>query len=200
MKNKKKKQLPLLLLALLFITTAAYGTRAYFTDTAKQDAGIKLTLGNLKIKADSVTWKYTTSEEKKNTKINIGEVDGTTIKNPETIKNVQPGDQFTGTFTFQNSGSLDQVVTAETALEKLNNGIITFEVSDSLVVSDSNGDTVQTADSVTVSPNELITITVVANVGNTDKDNDYNEVELSDKYAVNAIKELITVNAVQTNK
>ena len=49
MKNKKKKQLPLLLLALLFITTAAYGTRAYFTDQATQNAGIKLTLGNLSI-------------------------------------------------------------------------------------------------------------------------------------------------------
>ena len=49
MKNKKKKQLPLLLLALLFITTAAYGTRAYFTDQAEQKAGIELTLGNLDI-------------------------------------------------------------------------------------------------------------------------------------------------------
>jgi len=197
MKNKKKKQLPLLLLALLFITTAAYGTRAYFSDDASQDAGIKLTLGNLDIKEKSVVWEYTTAESKKNKKISVGVVEGTEIKNPADIQNVQPGDEFTGTFTFENTGTLDQVVTAVNTLETLNEGIVKFDVNDQILVTKPDGSKVAESNEVTAEPGQLIKIKVVATVGTTENDNTYNTIDK--KVAVDAIEKTITVNAVQSN-
>lgn len=56
--SKKRKKLPLLLGALLLISLVAYGTRAYFSDSATEQAGIKLELGNVKIESVSTGWEY----------------------------------------------------------------------------------------------------------------------------------------------
>lgn len=109
MKNNKKKSLPLLLLALLMISVGAYGTRAYFSDSATQKGDIQIELGNVKVEFTSEKWMYTgnnpdiKANEKKistNSPIDLRSI----------VKNARPGDTFTRKFTLKNSGSLAQKV------------------------------------------------------------------------------------------
>lgn len=53
-----RNKLPLILAALLTLALVVYGTFAYFTDTATQNAGLQLTLGNVDIKTNPTKWKY----------------------------------------------------------------------------------------------------------------------------------------------
>ena len=116
--NNRRKKLPLLLGALLIISVAAYGTRAYFSDSATQQADIKLELGNLEIESvvePVKTWIYAPVDNKANNVL-MGASDvkaGMSISNAQAlnITNVQPGDQFERTFTFKNVGTLEQKVT-----------------------------------------------------------------------------------------
>lgn len=123
MKSNKKKQLPLLLLALLLITTAAYGTKAYFTDSASQKGDVSLTLGKLAV-ANKTTgnWKYaidTTVSSKNNnlkagaTAIALSASAEQEISDATDINNMQPGDVFSRIFNFENTGTLDQLVSLE---------------------------------------------------------------------------------------
>lgn len=105
MKNNKKKSLPLLLLALLMISVGAYGTRAYFSDSAEQNGDIKLVLGELSVSFDAKEWKYTGDSE--DIKI-VGHKDK--ITQGTTVENVKPGDRFTREITLRNDGDLNQKV------------------------------------------------------------------------------------------
>lgn len=113
--KKIKKYYPLIVGLVLLISVAAYGTRAYFSDSTSQEAGIELTLGNVEISSDSGSWIYepeiATSNynnqllvnkevinTQSNTKVDIGKQ----IK----VTNVRPGDSFSRIFTFKNEGSL----------------------------------------------------------------------------------------------
>lgn len=194
-----------ILLALLFITAAAYGTRAYFTDNALQDSGIALQVGNLSIDptADAaVVWKYSPIEGKVNSDLDAL-YDATTkeITNPTAIRNVQPGDAFTGTFTFKNTGTLTQVVTAENDFTVENgNPIFDVAVSNDLI----NNTSKITSSSVTVKPGETVSVQVMVSVKT---DNSYNsthnsttENPISDStVALTAIEGALTVTAVQSN-
>lgn len=205
MKNKKKKQLPLLLLALLFITAAAYGTRAYFTDNASQNAGIALQIGNLSIDPSddaAVVWKYSPIADIINSELDAV-YDATTkeITNPTAIGNVQPGDAFTGTFTFKNTGTLTQVVTASNDFTVENgNPIFDVTVSNDLM----NNTSKITSSSVTVKPGETVSVKVMVSVKT---DDSYNSTHnntttnpISDStVAMTAIEGALTVTAVQSN-
>jgi hypothetical protein len=129
MKNTRKKVLPLLLAGILLLSAGAYGTRAFFTDSAEQEVGIKLTLGDLDIKSEnSVIWKYTPEKgidnvmhsydvndllvvkDKSDTVIDLGSAvkDSYDLDTKITVSNVRPGDAFEREFTFTNNGSLTQ--------------------------------------------------------------------------------------------
>lgn len=197
MKNKNKKQLPLLLLALLFITAAAYGTRAYFTDDASQEADIKLTLGNLDIENVESKWVY-----KGEGNTTLGYSDGTKIPNAEDIKNVQPGDSFKRTFKFINNGSLNQKVTVVSdILAKEATAENPFVVNVDPIIT---GNTTVLEKGQTI--NFDVTITVPGTTaGEYDVDGSYNVSNLvqtnnPDKYSLDYLAEIITVTAVQTNR
>ena len=205
MKNKKKKQLPLLLLALLFITTAAYGTRAYFTDNASQDSGIALQVGNLSIdKSDvnEIVWKYTPLNGSNSQLQDIYDPTTKIIDDPSEIKKVQPGDAFTGTFTFKNTGSLRQVVTASNDfVAENNNGIFLTTIDNNLT----NNTTNQTGNTVTVEPNETVSVKLIVTVSTDDQfnnthNNGSGNAVTDTNIALTAIKGALNVTAVQTNK
>lgn len=196
MKNKKKKQLPLLLLALLFITAAAYGTRAYFTDNASQNANIKLTLGNLDIENDESKWVY--NGEGNST---LGLADGAEIDNASDIINVQPGDSFTRTFKFVNNGSLIQNVTLSHTLIEL--APFTLLVADP-IVTDSNGEVVvsENGNYVLSAGNTLnvqVTLAVPTSVLGKFNDTDSNNYNNLQDYVLDNINTVIKVEALQTN-
>ncbi|MDN5373025.1 MAG: hypothetical protein PWR19_2071 [Carnobacterium sp.] len=124
--TNRRKKLPLLLGALLIISVAAYGTRAYFSDSATQQADIQLTLGNLDIESVGSKWKYTPENDNVNSALLANGAAVTnnmeiTPLNAKNITNVQPGDQFTRIFTFKNIGSLVQNVTV--------NNVVTNDVT-----------------------------------------------------------------------
>lgn len=203
MKNKKKKQLPLLLLALLFITAAAYGTRAYFTDNASQDSGITLQVGNLSIDPAEVVWKYTPLSGNDNIKLGATfAADNTTIIDPKQIQNVQPGDAFTGSFTFTNTGSLSQVVTASSDfVAENNNGIFLTTIDNTLT----NNTTNETGNTVRVEPNETVSVKLIVTVSTDDQfnnthNNGSGNAVTDTNIALTAIKGALNVTAVQTNK
>jgi len=189
MKNKKKKQLPLLLLALLFITTAAYGTRAYFTDEAKQEAEIKLTLGNLAITNETESWKYTG-----NGNTTAGYVKDTVITDAKDMKFVQPGDSFTRTFKFTNTGSLDQVVTLNTDILEKNADVQSpFTVSVGDLTNDKE---------YTLKSRKSITFDVKIEVP-ADTQGAYNGMDSfngPNEYTLDYLQKAITVTVKQTNE
>ncbi len=111
------KKLPILLGTLLIISVAAYGTRAYFSDSASQQANIELTLGDVEISTDKTKeWKYTPlltgnnldTAKAKNTKLGKTKSDDTMV-----YTNVRPGDSFTREYVIENTGSLDLKVELE---------------------------------------------------------------------------------------
>lgn len=116
--KSRMKKLPILLGTLLIISVAAYGTRAYFSDSASQQADIKLELGNIDINSVEKDWFYTPERGIANSVLmgkTTGVVSGMEITKQEAlnITNVQPGDQFTRIFTFENVGTLEQKVTVD---------------------------------------------------------------------------------------
>lgn len=197
MKNKKKKQLPLLLLALLFITAAAYGTRAYFTDDASQEADIKLTLGNLDIENVESKWVY---NGEGNTTLAYS--DGTEISNATDIKNVQPGDSFTRTFTFINNGSLNQNVTIDSDIPaKQATAENPFEVN---VEPSITGNTTVLKTGETINFDVTITVPGITagkyNVAGSYNVSNVEQTTNPDKYSLDYLAEIITVTAEQTNQ
>ncbi|AEB30255.1 hypothetical protein CAR_c15970 [Carnobacterium sp. 17-4] len=103
----RMKKLPILLGTLLIISVAAYGTRAYFSDSAKQQANIVLELGNVEISTEDSEWVPTAAGTDLN---KLGKDEKT---QNYSFKNVKPGDFFTRHYTIKNTGSLDTNVTLE---------------------------------------------------------------------------------------
>lgn len=101
--NQKKqngsRRYSVLLLALLFIGMATYGTYAYFTDSTSVNGNIKLSTGTVSLAQSEANWIYN--------------IDGanTAIDQPEpeselAFTNVQPGDSFTKEVTVEYTGTL----------------------------------------------------------------------------------------------
>lgn len=208
----RRKKLPLLLGALLIISVAAYGTRAYFSDSATQQADIKLELGNLDIESVDSDWYYTPEGGNINSVLFAG-VD--TVENKmkieasNDIKNVQPGDQFTRNFTFKNEGSLVQNVTVNNVLNNDVNSI--FNATFIRVESDGTDSSDQ--GTVTLNPTDSVNYKMVISVKTDSSFNPtHNRVgndAAEGKHILNAIsnddvttsiiKSVVEVTAEQTN-
>lgn len=106
--KKIKKYYPLIVGLVLLISVAAYGTRAYFSDSTSQEAGIKLQLGNIEIEGKSGNWIYNSNEDYDDQLKDENGVllSGKEFRSTETFTNVKPGDSFTKTFTFTNLSTL----------------------------------------------------------------------------------------------
>ena len=99
---KKNKTVAYIMAAALLIGGAGLGTKALFSDSATANGNdLKITMGNLHIKASESDWKVTSG-------------DGTEVKQGDAsnkFTNVKPGDSFEKTVILDNEGSLDQMVT-----------------------------------------------------------------------------------------
>lgn len=104
-KMNKRNKLPLLLGILLLISAAAYGTRAYFTDSATEQAGIELKLGNVAVKSESRDWKYNGKGEAK-----VQKTTDSSGNKKVSYTNVSSEDSFTKKFIFKNTGSLSATI------------------------------------------------------------------------------------------
>lgn len=101
-KKKGNRRYSMLLLALLFIGTATYGTYAYFTDSTSVDGSIKLSTGTVSLsQINSTEWVYE------------GEGKNTLIEN--TYENLQPGDGFKKTVEIKYLGTLNATIAQKTA-------------------------------------------------------------------------------------
>lgn len=198
MKNIKKFY-PLIVGLVLLISVAAYGTRAYFSDSTSEDAGIDLTLGNVDITARSGDWIYipdveneqltasgtTSIGETIKDKNNFGKEDN--IAKDVVLKNARPGDAFKKTFTFENTGSLNQIV----KFTKNN-------ISKGLFVIKWEGDSLD--DEKDLVPGGKVSATMIVTV-NKDTNSEDAQPELGNQNTdiINFVGESIEVTAKQTN-
>lgn len=213
--KSRMKKLPILLGTLLIISVAAYGTRAFFSDSASQQADIKLELGNIDIKSVEKAWFYTPEREIANSVLmgkTTGVVSGMEITKEEAqnITNVQPGDQFTRIFTFENVGTLEQNVTVNNVV---NNDVKSIFNATFIRVDNDGKDLLEQGTTVTLKPNEFVNYKMVISVKT---DNSFNSthnragnVTAEDKHKLNAIgnddaatsiiQNAVEVTAEQTN-
>lgn len=110
--KKMKKYYPLFVGLVLLLSVAIYGTRAFFSDSTKEQAGIKLTLGTVDIQSDSTKWTYNNngSYDHQLKGENNVPIDTTSLSKKENITNVKPGDSFSREFTFTNKSTLISMV------------------------------------------------------------------------------------------
>lgn len=124
--KRMKKYFPLIVGTVILLSVAAYGTRAFFSDSAEEQAGIQLTMGTVDIFSNSENWKYqSNSENGPNNELLIkkedefGKMNNLIGMKKAEIKNVLPGDSFSKIFTFENKSTLatnvgfNQTVTAQ---------------------------------------------------------------------------------------
>ncbi|MEK4947740.1 hypothetical protein [Carnobacterium sp. FSL W8-0810] len=209
----RRKKLPLLLGALLIISVAAYGTRAYFSDSAKQQANIELELGDVEISTDKTKeWKYTPLEtginldatEAKNKKLGKSKQDANVV-----YTNVRPGDSFTREYVIENTGSLDVKVGLEYSgqlvqsplpikLEGAEINVSNIKVEDTPFLISISG--LQT--NFTLKPKGTekytVTITVDEQANNDFNINNKKSADL-DKFTSDFLEETLSIKAVQTN-
>ena len=197
--TSRLKKLPLLLGTLLIISVAAYGTRAYFSDSAQLQGNIELSLGNVDITSTATDWTYqTVAGTNTNSEANENLSLETSVGGKIIAENVRPGDSFTREYTITNNGSL------EVNIKKLDNfttgtdgtvGVyqdgpftITIEALEAEVIL-APGDTKDIDMTITVDP-EAIDNTYNAKA---DATGDINYI------AKSYMENVITVKAVQTN-
>ncbi|WHZ31995.1 hypothetical protein QNK01_11180 [Desemzia incerta] len=200
MKNIKKYY-PLIVGLVLLISVAAYGTRAYFSDSTKEDAGIDLTLGNVDVTSSSESWMYATESKNNNMSVKGAEKESDTKSTVKVetnkqellkfvdITNTRPGDSFSKKFTFKNTGSLDQVLTFDSKDNKTD-GI--FVVSWEKTGLDEN-------ESIILPPKEEFTATMTVTVDLTNAEQEYNEVTAKHVDSNNFVGKTVEVKTKQTN-
>ena len=183
-----KKYYPLIVGLVLLISVAAYGTRAYFSDSTSQEAGIELTLGNVHVTGSSNEWFYNIEQgdhinhdlsvegkaEKDDTKskIDVKAVNEKLDKFVD-IKNARPGDSFKKTFTFTNKGTLSQNLTFKSINRNKgygNNSIFDIKWVDESNTSVFNNDDINDY-TVTLEKEDSITATMIVTVANQDGGN-----------------------------
>ncbi|MFV0529367.1 MAG: hypothetical protein ACK5MN_11705 [Lachnospiraceae bacterium] len=102
----------LLLLALLFIGFATYGTYSYFTDDVTVDSDISLSTGTVSLGAPTVSqnWTYNPLTSEDNSAINTDTTNDDRVESGETRTNLQPGDYYEKEVTLAYTGSLDALL------------------------------------------------------------------------------------------
>lgn len=214
--KKTKKYFPLVVGCIILLSVVAYGTRAWFTDSASEEAGIELTLGNVEITSEADSWKYEPENTEYNKQLIVSDKTldaqesslGETVK----IKNARPGDSFSKVFTFKNIGSLASKVAIN---HDMTSDIpapfsATFEVTEiSKTLSNYKGETVPE----TVSPdngvilkgNEEAKIELVLTV-DTNTENEFNyqkeaeSQQFSEQTVLNLFDKAITVELIQADE
>lgn len=119
---KKNKTIAYMMAATLLVGGTFMGTKAWFSDKAETDNGIKITMGNLDLQllengsteeGKNFGWKLVRDGEEESLagkEIEKGKLASSNDNITDDHINIRPGDKFTRTFTIKNNGSLDQQV------------------------------------------------------------------------------------------
>lgn len=135
--NHKNRKYSILLLALLFIGVATYGTYAYFTDSKSIDGQLTLMKGQVSLgDVEDQNWTYqgnsgstgTISDEsflEYNANLSNGEENATSTNSLKgtSFSNVLPGDTFTTAIDVKYTGSVDAEGDVKVDTEKLPEGL-----------------------------------------------------------------------------
>lgn len=197
MKNTQKKsrnKYGLLLLALLLIGVASYGTYAYFTDSSTIASDITLKTGTVKFDevAKNVKWDYVPNTKLDNDKINDKNLNNAKEKGEgagTVYTNLRPGDYFQKEVEVVYSGSLDATLAAEinqTALNQINTA--NYAVTVSAVAVPAKPNTYKVNLRVGVPLNDASEKFAGTNGRNT-----------TDGVSLAAIENAVTITAVQSN-
>ncbi|MER2225926.1 MAG: hypothetical protein ABS916_02630 [Carnobacterium sp.] len=212
--TSRRKKLPLLLGALLIISVAAYGTRAYFSDSSTVQGDIQLSLGNVDISTENTKgWKYEplavtgTPELDKNKNLSANVDKDESITDATDIKNVRPGDSFTKKYIIENKGSLDTKVNLKLANipvslasvvndKKYPDGPFTIVINDL----EENFELKGKKDGIVDKKEFTITITVDPSAVGNSYNKGHKEFLPANKITANYLQNTFSVNAEQTNK
>lgn len=181
-----RKKYSLLLVALLLIGVATYGTYAYFTDSKSVESGLTLNNGTVTLgEFSDKVWSYkgntkdtNYTEELKYKNPNISTATGTSFEN------VLPGDTFTKTITITYTGTAKADIIFKTNVEELNGLEYTFKV---------NNQNINTQNTLVVNSGDALTFDLTVSVPY--GANPETRVQSSD-FLTN-ISDLITVTATQ---
>lgn len=187
--NQKKqngsRRYSVLLLALLFIGMATYGTYAYFTDSTSVNGNIKLSTGTVKFaEVEKVSWMYKGNENGKIISTGVGEFD---------FQNVQPGDSFIKTVQVEYTGTLDGIVTVKQFTEKENENIEGVDYN--IVINTPNAD-----DKVFPGDDFTVILTATLPIGDVESHsaNEENRNNKVDKVIdLNVLEEAVEISVVQ---
>lgn len=181
-----RKKYSLLLVALLLIGVATYGTYAYFTDSKSVDSGLTLKNGTVTLeefsnndwtyKGNTKGGSYTQELEYKNP--NIQTTEGTSFEN------VLPGDTFTKQITITYTGTAKADITFKTNVEELNGLEYTFKV---------NNQNINTQNTLVVNSGNMLTFDLTVSVPYGDE----NDTRIQSSDFLSNISDLITVTATQ---
>lgn len=144
--NHKNRKYSILLLALLFIGVATYGTYAYFTDSKSIDGQLTLTKGQVSLGEEHSDWTYkgnTGSGDdyaslKTDDKPLSLKNDNISPQSGSSFSNVLPGDTFKTTITVSYTGSVDATGTIA-----LNTNGISTKAIDYVVLFNNGGENEQ---------------------------------------------------------
>ncbi|MBM7710296.1 hypothetical protein [Enterococcus lemanii] len=183
-KKKGNRRYSMLLLALLFIGTATYGTYAYFTDSTSVDGSIKLTTGTVSfgdLNKDFSEWTYGVVD-KYNAVNNFKNV----VKESEnSFSNLQSGDGYQKVYNVKYEGSLPASIKSEVSPNistAINDSGFDYVISYSITRADKyiGGKNLSSLDgTIIVEPNDVITITLTVSVPFKEDGEKYGEGKLN---------------------
>lgn len=188
-RNHGNRRYTMLLLALLFIGTATYGTYAYFTDSTSVNGNIKLKLGtvNLGEATTKTEWTYVGYGNGQNGQINKIQTNDAAFD----FVNVQPGDQFTKEVTVSYEGTLDGTIEIENTYTDQTGLTLEAKVNNQAGALDSA--------ITTVSPGEKFTVTLTATVPVGEAESFGNDRNIAGGTTIDltALAEAVTITATQ---
>ncbi|OTN75958.1 hypothetical protein A5886_001034 [Enterococcus sp. 8G7_MSG3316] len=192
--KRKSNRYSILMLALIFIGFATYGTYAYFTDSTSIRTDIELTAGTVSFDTKNVgDWQYVTWDNS-STSRNLSLVN-------KSANNLQPGDAFQKTVTIHYSGSLRAKISIKD-IDTLIQDVQKVKY-DAAVVVKLNGSLINPDQyaGFDVQQNEEIEITIKIGLSPKNEPEKFNEDGSRNKSNGLSLNQLnpITVTAVQTN-
>lgn len=205
--TSRRKKLPLLLGALLIISVAAYGTRAYFSDSAKQQANIELELGDVDISTvNTEDWEYTPlttgsgldSTKVTNDRLLTKKSSDKSLTDPTKYSNVRPGDSFTREYSIKNTGSLDVKV----KIDKENTTLLPTSEDSPVIVEIEGLDDTTILNTTSPTNEQTYTVKITVNPllsDNYNKGNEDFKQDSFDKLALDYITKTLNFEAIQTN-
>ncbi|WP_313509926.1 hypothetical protein [Enterococcus sp.] len=195
--KRKSNRYSILMLALIFIGFATYGTYAYFTDSTSVVTDIELTAGTVSlgeaVSNEGWVYDYTTFGNGYNRNLSLS---------GNNANNLQPGDAYTKTVAIKYLGSLDAVVNFEGIQDVVNT--VKNANFDVLIKVTKNESEVTNFESIEVANNDTLKVIITVGLKTNDNQENYSATDKNTRnYSTGLeLKDLtknITITAKQKN-